>query len=826
MEKKKELAKHYAEEAVTFDGKHEYENAIQFYAAAIDLLLSLQSELAMDKTMTVPPNFSQQIHSYLKRAEELKRLVKSRQEKNKGPIRRKSDYVELKERCKFLIKEAIDSDENGTNDEEALALYTEGIENLLTLKKQLEDESEIQNVLTIITNSMSRAEELKTRMKSHNFPKKLNRQPTQTYSSTELQVLKIGSNVNGKLYVPWFDCDENDRFAFSKPFSDPDGLIPLAAKQKKVLAGWARPSEFMDDPKMIVLISSRSIQQTIISDCSFVASLAVAAQFETKYKQRLITDIIYPQNRMKQPLYNPCGKYLIKLHLNGIPRKIVIDDRLPVDKYGELLVSKSSNHNELWISLLEKAYMKVHGGYDFPGSNSTVDLYALTGWIPERIHLSFQVDDEVPLTEENFDRLMQRFHSGDCLATVATKNINEVESKRSGLVPTHAYALLDLRKLNDFETTGMNEPLRLLQLKNPWAHEEWKGNFSEYDTTRWTSKLKRALDFDPKANINVDDGIFWIDLKSLRQFFSTLYVNWKPDMFEFRTSYNRCWNEADGPSKDAYFMGNNPQYSIEVNLGDKGQTAAIWFHLIRHITEKDDFADNREFIALHIFNNSGNRVYYPRDPEPLLFGRAVNSPLYLSKIIMIKSNDQTTKEYKSKEMPHTVVSESPESIRRYTIIVTQYEKSRAIYYTLRAYSTCQFKMKELIEPYRYKESIASEWNHSNSGGCANNHLTYHKNPKFLLSFGSMSDMKIELKAGKDFAIGMEMMCVEGEAMGKESLYSRIESGKFRYGYAMLLVSNIPAGTYEIVVATFSPNQLSPFILTVASTNHVKLNNIF
>ena len=44
-----------------------------------------------------------------------------------------------------------------------------------------------------------------------------------------------------------------ERFAFPLPFTDPQGKLALSSKQRSKLNRWARPEEFIREPKMIQL---------------------------------------------------------------------------------------------------------------------------------------------------------------------------------------------------------------------------------------------------------------------------------------------------------------------------------------------------------------------------------------------------------------------------------------------------------------------------------------------------------------------------------------------------------------------------------------------
>ncbi|XP_065178914.1 calpain-7-like [Sycon ciliatum] len=596
----------------------------------------------------------------------------------------------------------------------------------------------------------------------------------------EILLLKNSSYINNHCYLPWIDQDVKSKFHFLEAYTDSDGVLALSPKQKERIARFARPVEICDDPKIIRLISHQSIKQTLVSDCSFVASLAVCAVYEFRFKKRVITSCIYPQKRDGTPIYNESGKYIIKLRLNGIPRKIEIDDRLPVDKHGRLLCSHSTQSDELWVSLMEKAYMKVMGGYDFPGSNSNNDLHALTGWIPERIGMHNKHEEFD--SDKVYDRLRAGLHRGQCLITVATPPMSKANADRAGLVETHAYAILDMQHVGD---------KRLLQVKNPWQHLRWRGDYGVDDDKNWTPALERQFNYDRDAARKSDNGVFWISWEALQHFFDVAYVNWDPALFTRKCIFHASWSAASsGIKRDSFSYAPNPQYHLEVN--SPGTDSVVWVLLSKHVTRKASFADNQDFITVHVYDGD-KRIFYPDGPR--VQGVKINSIHYLAKIENV-----------------------PRGRSHYMLVISQYEQTNNIDYTLEVHATCSIQLKlmpTVAEMYRIHKHVADKWTAATAGGCQNNRTTFGNNPVFQLTLQGTgtANLLVELKGIKEFAVGFDISADPNSAEGKS--YKLPPPATYRPGYYVQSFPNVPCpGVFRIIPTTYDAGKVGPFFLDV------------
>uniref|UniRef100_A0A8B9HF97 Calpain catalytic domain-containing protein n=1 Tax=Astyanax mexicanus TaxID=7994 RepID=A0A8B9HF97_ASTMX len=742
-------AVNFAKSAVIHDQRGKYNEAIFFYKEAAQALI--YAGMAGSKL----DNIQGKVNEYLERVQTLLSAV---QAQSSDPLKTKHQ-LDL-ERAYFLVTQAFEEDEKGNSDE-AIELYSQAVELCIQAANETSDPALQGKLKQLARQALDRAEGLKDSLSKSqekpiaSTPKapapvrqylplgpdfSLNDKPQpvravqssepqgQRYTPEEIEVLRKTSKINGIEYVPFMNVDLRERFAH------------------------------------VDYCLFFSIKQTVVSD-SFSHSTPVSLS-------------------LRKPEYNPCGKYMVKLHINGVPRKVIIDDFLPVDRNGELLCSYSSNRNELWVSLIEKAYMKVMGGYDFPGSNSNIDLHALTGWIPERI--AMHSDNQSFSKDDTFRMLYQRFHRGDVLITTATGVMTEEEGEKWGLVPTHAYAVLDIR-----EYKGK----RFLQLKNPWSHLRWKGRYSERDEKNWTPDLLKYLNFDPKTAQKFDNGVFWIIWEDLCQYYDVIYLSWNPSLFKESSCIHSSWDGKQGPVKDAYSLANNPQYKLEVQCPQGG--AAVWVLLTRHITDKDDFAQNREFITLVVYKTDGKKVYYPADPPPYIDGIRINSPHYLTKIKLTSPGTHT-----------------------FTLVVSQYEKQNTIDYTLRVYSVCKFNFGKIPTPFTYTKRINGQWKGITAGGCGNYRDSYKHNPSYQFSLEKSGPLLIELRGSRQYSVGFEVIPVS--SAGEQAVQKKA-SGDYRCGFCCLEIDHLPAGTYRVIPTTFLPKQEGPFFLDFSSATPLRVS---
>ena len=161
----------------------------------------------------------------------------------------------------------------------------------------------------------------------------------------------------------------------------------------------------------------------------------------------------------------------------------------------------------------------------------------------------------------SFRTLHQRFHNGDVLGTASTHTMTEAEGEKCSLIPTHGYAILDVREF---------KWLWFVQLKNPWSHLRWKGTYNENDVNNWTLELQKYLNFDPRTAHKIDNGIFWISWDGLWQHCDVIYLSWNPGLFKESTCIHSSWDAKQGPWDAVKDAGSLANWKCTVHRG------ALW----------------------------------------------------------------------------------------------------------------------------------------------------------------------------------------------------------------------------------------------------------
>ncbi|RKU47891.1 cysteine protease [Coniochaeta pulveracea] len=618
---------------------------------------------------------------------------------------------------------------------------------------------------------------------------------TRKLSTAEKVILLRSSKLHGSTFLPWEGPPAAETFA-----KGPDGELftdsatyTFSPSQQQILAGWKRPLELglkhtsdqMSHDSLMRSTSDSDLIQDMVTDCSVVASLTAAMRHLCPGQHTLLRSLMYPFDQEALiPVLSESGK---------LPQSS--------DPQRTLFVVDRKNPRLIWPALMEKAYLKIRGGYDFPGSNSGTDLYVLTGWIPEQVflhHEDLSLRETWSMVKDNLDK-------GHLMATLGTPHLSAEEEVTLGLVSEHDYAVIDLKE---------EEGVPLLLVKNPWRNSVvWKG----LGSSTYIESNSRA------------PGTFWIPFDDVVQHFAYLYLNWNPALFSHRQDHHFAWDipERTVATSD---LTHNPQYTLMST-----SASPVWILLSRHWQdgELDMLRDNPVsvddqgphhqtaarslasvsgelgFMGLRVYSNTsppGSRLLVS-DRPPLHSGPLVDSSQTLLRI------------------------EEPIPNKPYTVVVAQSDLPLPKYsFTFSILSHSPVTFYPSPEPFLYSQSISSSWTRRSSGGNPSSG-TYYLNPTWSVTIPQPTALSLLLTTSSlETPVNVHLLHPSPSASRGVSAPTNkdiIFAGSEYTRAAVHATSRVevPTGTYHIVASTYTPGQLADLVLRIDSNVPVTLTRI-
>lgn len=474
----------------------------------------------------------------------------------------------------------------------------------------------------------------------------------------------------------------------------------------------------------------------------------------------------------------------MRLYFNGCWRAVEIDDKLPTSKSSRVLhVIDRSHPGLLWPPLVEKAYLKVRGGYDFPGSNSGTDLAVITGWIPQQIFLH----DEDVEPQSMWQELCPALAAGEIMITLGTGKLGRREQQLLGLGAEHDYAVLDMKDLGE---------TREMLIKNPWADGDvWKGATRCRPNPGHENENKQT----PSSGSDVEQmkpGTFWMDFNSVFQYFEHMYINWDPGLFRHRADMHFSWTLPEVVPAETLLV-DHPQFSVRAE-----KAGYVWILLNRHFRTGDFSTANHGkngYISMYLFSKHGEQVFSSENAR--IRGPFVDSPNTLLRLNM-KTNETLSVVVVSQDLP----------IGKHN-------------FTISVFSNAPAELKNASQIYEPPQELRAAWTRSTAGGSSDS-PRYLQNPQFSLNITSETRTALVLKSMSDTLstrpntdLHVKILVASSDGKRITKLRQRdivANSGDYKRGSAVV-ETILGKGMYTIICSTFEQNQLAKFTLDFYAT---------
>ncbi|XP_055899736.1 calpain-1 catalytic subunit-like [Biomphalaria glabrata] len=614
-----------------------------------------------------------------------------------------------------------------------------------------------------------------------------------------------------------------------RPYGNPDHLyvddefpLEMAIVQDNNEIDWKRPKEFVDHPKLFTDGSTRfDIGQGSAGTCWFLSIVADIADNKQMLKQVLPNTAYFIEDPDKYD-----GIFHARFFRFGKWEDVYIDDFLPVI-YGNTLwgAKSSTDDNEMWVALLEKAFARLHGSYDAIYGGQPGDAYLqLTGGIGERIELEGLQDK----TNAIFNRIKNAL-SSNCQITCV---VPDEYDNYKGLVGGHAYSLVDAKQINQ---------TKLIRVRNPWGHGEWKGAWCD-GSPEWKSIPANSLQFP-----NKDDGEFYVCLEDFMKYFShTTICSLTPDfdMDGCSDSLNHIlniygeWyrNTAAGFHK----LLQNPRFSIVLSSQgalEDGKVPVV-LQMIQHSKKRktdnvsircdifkvlgDKIRQSGRCIALEI-QGQKNNVYSPELQSSFRFR------LTPGRYLIIPS---TVDERQEKAFLLRLFSPGPlESVKEIPrdVNLTSCENEESI------------DIKGKKYPLTFEKTLFGEFFQGvNAGGQISNQESYSSNPQYLVivpDIGSDIPLVVHImqkNVEPQYPVGVRLYkIIDGHQLPLDTKYlyenySKCprhlegDQSKFVISWDVDVRYLLAAGKYILLIHLDEPNTEKPFSILFKSTQHITI----